>query len=133
MACIRCGREEKIENHHIIARIDGGGDEPENKEPLCDACHDYEHARREILASIQRWEGKLVAARKVSRRLAIRSHLEVLRHRLEVLDSLNSPEQIRLTGKYTTYWTDETTHEIVPIPKEAEDQNLEMAEQAKLF
>ena len=133
MVCIRCGREEKIENHHIIARIKGGGDEPENKEPRCSACHHYEHARREILAGIQRWEEELVVARKVSRRLAIRAHLEMLRHRLEVLDSLNSPEQIRLTGKYTTYWTDETTHEVVSIPKEPENRTLEKADQAKLF
>jgi len=133
LACIRCGREEKIENHHIIARVDGGGDEGENKEPRCLACHDYEHARRKVLASIQSWEDKLERARKVSRRLAIRARLELLRHRLEVMDSLNSPEQIRLTGKYTTYWTDETTHETVLIPQEPENQNFEMAEQAKLL
>ncbi|MBA7689653.1 hypothetical protein ES703_98161 [subsurface metagenome] len=133
MACIRCGREEKIENHHIIARIKGGGDEPENKEKLCSACHDYEHAQRDILEGIQFWEDKLGRARKVSRRLAIRARLELLRHRLEVLDSLNSPEQIRLTGKYTTYWNDETTHEIIAIPKEAGNQNFEMADQAKLL
>ena len=133
MACCRCGREEKIENHHIIERIKSGGDESENKEELCSACHDYEHARRRILESIELWEDKLGRARKLSRRLAIRARLELLRHRLEVLDSLNSPEQIRLTGKYTTYWADETTHEVIPIPKEVETENYETAEQAKLL
>ena len=133
MACIRCGREEGIENHHISARIEGGGDEPENKEELCSACHDYEHARRKILDSIQSWEDKLKRARKLPRRLAIRARLELLKHRLEVLDSLNSPEQIRITGKYTSYWADETTHEVIPIPKEVNTENYEMAEQAKLL
>lgn len=133
MACIRCGREEKIENHHIIARIDGGTDESENKEERCSACHDYEHVRRKLLGSIESWQDKLERARKLSRRLAIRARLELLRHRLEVLDSLNSPEKIRLTGRYTSYWNDETTHDIIPIPKEDENQDFEMAEQAKLL
>jgi len=133
LICIRCGRKERIENHHIIARIDGGGDEPENKEGRCSACHYYEHARRKLIGSIQSWEDKLGRARKLSRRLAIRALLELLRHRLEVLDSLNTPEQIRLTGKYTTYWADETTHEAIPIPKEVETENYETAEQAKLL
>ncbi len=133
MGCIRCGREEKIENHHIIARIDGGGDELENKEGRCLACHYYEHARRKLIGSIQSWEDKLGRARKLSRRLAIRALLELLRHRLEVLDSLNTPEQIRLTGKYTTYWADETTHEVIPIPREVETENYETAEQTKLL
>jgi hypothetical protein len=133
LACIRCGREEKIENHHIIARVDGGRDEPENKEERCSACHDYEHARRKIIESIKSWEDKLQRARKLSRRLAIRAYLELLRHRLEVLEILNTPEQIRRTNKYTSYWQDESTHQIIPIPKDDEGQNFEMAEQARLL
>ncbi|GAH68681.1 unnamed protein product, partial [marine sediment metagenome] len=61
------------------------------------------------------------------------ARLELLRHRLEVLDSLNSPEQIRLTDKYTTYWSDESTHDVVPVLKEADYPSLEVAEQAKLL
>ena len=133
MPCIRCGREESLENHHIIERCHGGGDEAENKEWRCSACHDYEHARRDIVSNIESWQGKLERARKLSRRQAIRARLNLLRHRLEVLDSLNTPETIRLTGKYTTYWVDETSHDIIPIPNEDENSTWEIAEQAKLF
>lgn len=133
MDCIRCGREDKIEHHHIKAHIEGGGDELENKEDRCSVCHDYEHARREIIKSIQSWEEKLERTYKLSRRLDIRARLELLRHRLEVLEALNTPEQIRLTGKYTSYWQDKTTHQAVPISKDDERQVIEMAEQSKLL
>jgi len=133
MACIRCGREEKIENHHIIPRSEGGPDEPGNKEKRCSACHDYEHARSKLLESILYWEDILTRARKPSRRLAIRERLELLRHRLEVLEALNTPEQIRLTGKYTSYWRDESTHHIIPVPKEVASEGFEVAEQARLL
>ena len=133
MACIRCGREEKLENHHIKQRRDGGGDEPENKEERCAACHDYEHARRNILESIQEWQGKLDRAYKASRRLAIMARLELLKHRLVVLDSLNSPDQIRIKGEYISYWVDETTHNVTPIPQEPENLNAKITEQSRLF
>jgi hypothetical protein len=131
MKCIRCGREEKIEKHHIKARIDGGSDEPENKEERCSACHDYEHTRRAIVNSIKSFEDQLARAYKLPRKLALRTQLELLKHRLEVLDALNTPEQIRATGKYTSYWVDETTHNIIPIPKD--DENSAVAEQVKLL
>jgi len=118
MSCRRCGRNDDIEKHHIIQRVDGGTDEPENLEDLCSACHDYEHAKREIINKIGHTQEKLNKAYKISRKNALKEYLDMLNHRLEVLKSLNAPEQIRLTGKYTTYWVVETTHDIIPIPPE---------------
>ncbi len=43
MDCIRCGRTEQIEWHHIVQRVHGGGDEGNNLEPRCQPCHKYEH------------------------------------------------------------------------------------------
>lgn len=131
MSCRRCGRKEDIENHHIIARVEGGTDEPENKEELCSACHDFEHAKRNLLKSIEDWKEKLERSRKFSRRQAIRSRLRLYEHRLEVLESLNTPEQISLTGKYTSYWLDDTTHEVIEIPKDRE--KFEAVEQVRLL
>ena len=37
--CYFCGTHNKLEEHHIIARKDGGTDEPENKMFLCESCH----------------------------------------------------------------------------------------------
>ena len=119
MSCIRCGRTENIENHHIVQRIDGGSDEPENKEPLCNHCHNYEHAKRNILVTLEK-ERK----RRQSKRVAI------LEHRLEVLEELNSPELIRERGHYQTYWIDETTHDYPRYEKvgiEIEEKYCEIA------
>lgn len=100
MNCIRCGRNKQIEDHHIKPKIEGGGNELENRELRCLACHDFEHAKRKILATLERERG-----RKQFKRMA------VLEHRLEVLEELNSPELIRERGYYQTYWIDESTHE----------------------
>lgn len=99
MNCIRCGSPDEIEEHHIKERSQGGGDEAENKEPLCSACHDYEHAKRKILASLEK-------ARK-QRQL---ERIAVFEHRLEVLEDLNTPSLIRERRHYQTWWIDETTH-----------------------
>ena len=100
MNCVRCGRSERIENHHITPKSKGGGDEPENKEPRCSACHDYEHARRNILLALEKEK-----RRKQFKRVA------VLEHRLNVLEELNTPELIMSRGYYQTWWIDESTHE----------------------
>ena len=100
MRCIRCGRAERIEEHHITPRSVGGEDKPENKEPRCSACHDFEHAKRKILATLEKER-----QRKQFKRVAI------LERRLEVLEKLNTPELIRERGFYQTYWIDESTHE----------------------
>lgn len=112
MNCIRCGRNERLEEHHIIDRSHGGGEEPENKEWRCSACHDYEHARRNLVAALE-YEKK---REQVDR-------IRVYQHRLEVLDKLNTPEIIREKGKYTSYWSDNSTHRLprrIPTHEEAE-------------
>jgi len=113
MGCTRCGRTEKVENHHIIPRIDGGGDELENKVDLCSACHDYEHAKRNILKTLEKER-----ERKQFERVA------VLEHRLEVLEELNTPSIIRERGRYQTYWIDESTHEYPRYQKVRDKQNV---------
>lgn len=118
MRCIRCGREESLESHHIVERCHGGGDEEENKEQRCSACHDYEHARRNLLASLE-----------YEKRRGQVNRIRVYEHRLEVLDKLNTPELIRERGKYISYWTDNATHRLprrIPTREEAKlDKQLE--------
>lgn len=112
MGCIRCGRTEDIENHHIKERCHGGGDEPENKEERCSACHDYEHTRRALLGSL---------AYETQR--GQRNRIMVHEHRLEVLEKLNTPELIRARGTYISYWTDTSTRHLrrrIPTPEEAQ-------------
>lgn len=123
MACIRCRREENIENHHIKARSEGGTDEPGNKEELCSACHDYEHAKRNILMTLE----------KETRRGQIK-RIAVLRHRLEVLVKLNTPELIRERRHYQTWWIDESTHEYPRYEKiRRESPNAGIGEQGQLI
>ena len=100
MNCFRCGRSEKIENHHIKPKSEGGNNNVENKEPICSACHDFEHARRNILLTLEK-----------ERRQKQFKRVAVLEHRLEVLERLNTPEFIRERGRYQTWWVDESTHE----------------------
>jgi len=38
-ACQRCGKSENLHVHHIIPRISGGTDEPDNLITLCQECH----------------------------------------------------------------------------------------------
>lgn len=99
LICVRCGRTEEIEKHHIKERSLGGDDEPENKEPLCSACHDYEHAKRNILASLER-----------AKRQRQFKRIAVFEHRLKVLEEFNTPELIKERKCYQTWWIDETTH-----------------------
>lgn len=101
MNCIRCGRSEKIENHHIMPKSQGGSDDVGNKEPRCSACHDYQHAKLNILAAF-----KKATRQKQVKRVAL------LEHRLEVLEEFNTPELIRERGSYQTWWIDESTHKL---------------------
>jgi 5-methylcytosine-specific restriction endonuclease McrA len=118
MNCIRCGREEKIELHHIKPKVEGGSDDTENKEPLCSACHDYEHAKQNIIKTLER-ERK----RRQSKRVA------VLEHRLDVLETLNTPELIRQRRTYQTWWIDESTHEYPRYEKVGRERREETKEQ----
>lgn len=98
MKCVRCGSKDRIEDHHILERLRGGGEEPENKEWLCKPCHKYEHTRRGVEASLLYEQGR----GQVNR-------IRCYEHRLEVLEELNTPELIRERGIYLSYWTDRTT------------------------
>ena len=118
MCCVRCGRTENIEKHHIIQRIDGGGNAESNIQALCLACHDYEHARRAIQYKLE-YEIK----RQQKDRIAL------YEYRLKVLNELNTPEFIRARGTYIGYWVDNKTHYLpsrIPTKKEAKfDAQLE--------
>ena len=109
MNCIRCGRTEDLEEHHIIARDDGGSDDPENKEWRCRPCHKYEHAKRNILRTL----GK-------ERKRGQGDRIRVLEHRLTVLKEFNTLELIRERGTYQSYWEDGTTHKLLPPYKSKE-------------
>lgn len=101
MGCVRCGRIEAIESHHIVPKSEGGSDEPENKEDRCEACHDYKHAKMNIEATL-RYEKNMGDVERI----------RVYEHRLEVLEQLNTPELIRERGIYQSYWGDTSTHEL---------------------
>jgi len=118
--CIRCGRNEQIEEHHIKERCHGGGDEPENKESRCEPCHKYEHTQRGLIASLE-----------YEKRRGQLDRIRCYEHRLEVLEQLNNPELIRERGTYLSYWTDRSTRYLprrIPTKEETElDHQLEMA------
>lgn len=120
MSCIRCGRNEQIEEHHIVERLRGGSDEPENKEKRCEPCHKYEHTWRRLQASLE-----------YERRRGQQDRIKCYEHRLEVLEKLNTPELIRERGTYLSYWTDRSTRYLprrIPTKEEAElDRKIEMA------
>lgn len=98
MNCIRCGRVQQIEEHHIQERCRGGGDEPENKEPRCRACHKYEHAWRAINAALE-----------YERKRGQQNRIRCYEHRLEILERFNTPQLIRERGTYLSYWSDTST------------------------
>lgn len=97
--CVRCGSEERLEDHHILERLRGGGDEPENKEWRCEPCHKYEHIHRGLEASLAYEQGRGQADR-----------IRCYEHRLEILEQLNTPELIKERGTYLSYWSDNSTH-----------------------
>lgn len=112
--CVRCGRNEQIEEHHIRERRRGGGDEPENKEYRCQPCHKYEHTRRAILGALE-----------YEKTRGQQDRIRCYEHRLEVLDGLNTPELIRERGTYLSYWTDRSTRYLprrIPTKEEAEQE-----------
>jgi hypothetical protein len=91
--CKRCGTAEHLEKHHIRPKSEGGSNKKENLKSLCTACHDYEHAKRNVLKQISYYEKRL----------------SLMRYRLDVIEKLNSVELVKEFG-YRTYWVDEETH-----------------------
>lgn len=47
-SCRKCGRRASIHVHHIVARQDGGSDDPDNLAVLCSACHAEWHAIEQV-------------------------------------------------------------------------------------
>jgi hypothetical protein len=88
LACSRCGHLQNIELHHKHHFIDGGSNTRENLIPLCKNCHDFQHAKENILKAIN----------VEMKRLAI------LQERLRILERENAPETIVKRG-YQTYFT----------------------------
>lgn len=112
--CVRCSGQCNLEEHHIIEVLQGGSNEPSNKEWRCQACHKYEHVKRNLLYSIE-YETQRGQVNRI----------ECYQHRLEVLKALNTIELIRSRGSYLGYWTDNSTHYLprrIPTPKEVKAQ-----------
>lgn len=85
--CDRCGQAQNVENHHINYRVYGGTDDKENLISLCRGCHDYRHAKEQVLRAIESHEKRL----------------NVLKNRLEMIESLNTPELVNKKG-YQPYF-----------------------------
>ena len=112
MNCIRCGRSEQIEEHHIVEQCNGGGDEPENKENRCRPCHKYEHTWRAVQVALEH-----------ERHRGQQNRIRYYEHRLEILEKLNTPELIRERRTYLSYWSDKSTRYLprrIPTKDEAE-------------
>jgi hypothetical protein len=96
--CKRCGYiGDLLEKHHKKQKVAGGSDANPNRIWYCIGCHDYEHARRNIIEAIK----------------SEQSRLDVLNKRLEILDRLNTPERIMENG-YQGYFQE--FKEILPSP-----------------
>jgi len=89
--CKRCDRQTTLESHHIIPKTEGGGDNEDNKEFLCSACHDYTHAKRNLLQSLAR-------AKKQTKRES------VYQNRLKCLEEINTIPLIQHRGYYLSWW-----------------------------
>lgn len=102
--CVRCGSTEKLEKDHIIPKSKGGKDEPSNRRWLCEGCHDYRHARDNIMKEINR-QLKLVGTTIFNS-----AKLSMWIFRLGILEAFNSPEIIKKRGTYIRYWDFPETH-----------------------
>ena len=115
--CKRCGRKENLEKHHIRLHSEGGSDRKSNLITFCKACHKYKHSQHKLLIAInctckfhKKWR---------------KTNL----HRLNVLDKLNTPAEIRERGTYRSYWHDDSTHFLI----EEQEQIITRGFQTPLF
>lgn len=57
--CRKCGRgknQAQLDGHHIVAKMDGGGDELNNLITLCSACHgEWEVAEATCVVTFEEW------------------------------------------------------------------------------
>jgi len=113
--CNRCGNTAQ-EKHHKKPKSEGGSDDKDNLTPLCKACHDYVHSKRKILKQLnllkKKRHPKKAKTKEQIRLWKIKNsrRIRLWEHRLAVLELLNTEEIIKSTQKYTSYWTDTSTH-----------------------
>jgi hypothetical protein len=100
--CVRCGSEDDLEKDHIVPKSQGGIDEESNKRFLCKECHDFRHAKDNILKEIDGYLKNLGSGFN-----SVKFTMWIMR--LGVLEALNTPEKIREHG-YRSYWEIPTTH-----------------------
>lgn len=104
--CERCDATENIEKDHIIMKTKGGSDDASNKRLLCRGCHDYRHAKDNILKEIQRYDRKEKHSEDYGQFKGFINRLTMLQYRLAILEKFNTPELIRERQKYKSYWED---------------------------
>lgn len=102
--CVRCTSTEKLEKDHIIPKSRGGSNDESNKRLLCEGCHDYRHARDNIISEIN----KLLRLAKDG--IYNPARLSMWIFRLGVLEAFNTPEIIKERGTYMSYWDLPETH-----------------------
>jgi hypothetical protein len=101
--CSRCGGNFKIEKHHIVHRVNGGKDSPENLIPLCWHCHKYQHTKESILDEIKLATEQMKTQANAKRFYYWIRNLKLLTYRLEVNEELNTVMNIHAYG-YRKYW-----------------------------
>ncbi len=87
-SCQRCGYILNLEKHRIVHGIEGGKYTSENIRILCKSCHDYQHAKDTVQAAIEREKERL----------------RILQRRLELIESLNTPERLAQGETYQSYF-----------------------------
>lgn len=102
--CVRCGSTKSLEIDHIVPKSRGGTDEDSNKRLLCCACHDYRHARDKIIEEIDR-QLSLLGTKHFN---SVKFTMWIMR--LGVLEAFNTPNKIKKSGTYKSYWDVPTTH-----------------------
>jgi len=95
--CYRCCSRDKLEEDHIVPRSRGGSESQDNKRWACRACHDFRHAKDNVLEEIKKFTDRNPA------------QLTMWLFRLGVLEWFNRPEEIRVHG-YRSYFDLPETH-----------------------
>jgi HNH endonuclease len=106
-ACVRCGQTDELEADHILPKHKGGPDTKDNLRWLCRGCHDYRHARDNVINEIgkmfsrQRYRLKGDNGADLTGR-ANPAQLTMWLFRLGVLEFFNQPEAVKKRG-YMSY------------------------------
>ncbi len=120
--CVRCGRTEDLERHHIKPRYAGGGDEDSNLEDRCRPCHQYTHALDQLEPFL---EGIKTVRYGDEGKVGQPDRVAVVELRLARLIEYNTVEAIHERGTYQSYWVDGATHSLPPrihTPEEIESK-----------